>query len=148
MRIKLYFRSLPDLELLEKNIYVETIRLLSEIQFKTKKGWTESYTAIIDTGAPLSLIPLEIWQESCVEILTDSLLKGLVPKKQCILNVKVGKITLRFIDEEEHLSRPLLVKAYLAPSNRIPLIIGFQDILSQLRVYFSYKEKAAYIEEI
>ncbi|TES91129.1 MAG: hypothetical protein E3J87_08440 [Candidatus Cloacimonadota bacterium] len=148
MRVNLYFRTFPDFDLLERKILAETIRLLGEIQLKTKENWTKSYTAIIDTGAPFSLFPLEIWQAVETEILTDTVVKGLIPKEQCVLPVKVGKITLRLIDREEHISKPLTIMAYLAPNNKIPLIIGFQDILSELRVHFSYKERIAYIEEI
>lgn len=149
MKVKLYFRTFPNFELLEKGISVKTVRLLGNAQFQINNVWTNSYAAIIDTGAPFSLIPLEIWQNIQVEIIADSLvIRGLVPNKHCFLPVKVAKITLRLIDDEEHISKPLAIKAYLASTNKVPCIIGFQDILSEIRVYFSYKEKVAYIEEI
>lgn len=148
MRIELYFHTFPNLELLEKGIHTDIIRLFGRVQFKVKENWSESYNAIVDTGAPFSLLPLEIWQEAEVEILTNTVVRGLVPKKQCVLPVKVGKTTIRLIDEEEHVSNPLMVKAYLAPHNRVPLIIGFQDFLSKMRILFSYQERIAYAEEI
>lgn len=73
MRVKLYFRTFSNFELSEKGISAKTIRLLGNIQLKTKEDWTKSYPTIIDTGAPFSLFPLELWQKSETEILTDSL---------------------------------------------------------------------------
>ena len=90
-----------NLELLEKGIHANIIRLFGRVQFKVKENWSESYNAIVDTGAPFSLLPLEIWQEAEIEILTDTVVRGLIPKKQCILPVKVGKTTVRLIDEED-----------------------------------------------
>lgn len=88
MKVNLRFQTFPNIELQKKGVSAKTIRLYAEIELKTKAEWTESYTAIVDTGAPFSLIPLE------------------------------------------------------------HLIIGFQDLLSQFQVGFSYREKAAFIEEI
>jgi len=147
MRVNLYFRTFPNFELSEKNISAETIRLLGKIQFKSKEDWTKSYTAIIDTGAPFSLLPLELWKKAETTILTDTLIRGLVPKKLCVLPVKVGKVTIRLIDEKENISIFLIIKAYLAPNNKVPLIIGFQNLLSEFKVYFCYKDNIAYIEE-
>ena len=137
MKINLYFKTLPNSELLQKGIESEIIRLLGKVQFKAKVGWTESEIGIIDTGAPLSLIPLDMWQDLQVKILADSSIRGIVPKKQCVLPVKVGSITIRVIDEE-HISKPLNILLNLAPHNKVPLIFGFQNLLSEVKVYFNY----------
>jgi len=56
-------------------------------------------SAIIDTGAFTSLIPLSLWKELEVEILTDYFVRGLVPKKICKIDVNVGWITGKIVDK-------------------------------------------------
>ena len=62
--IKLSFIELRDRRL-EKLVprYGYLTRLICNTKFKTFNGWTKSYDAIIDTGAHISIIPLEIWQD-------------------------------------------------------------------------------------
>jgi len=40
------------------------------------------------------------------------------------------------------------IKAYLAPIDNVPLIIGFEDLLSEFDVFFSYTSKNAYIQDV
>lgn len=146
-KIGLWFHSFSDTELLRKGIRAEIVRLLAKAEFKTGDRWTDPYIAIVDTRAPLSLIPQSIWEECDVRILAEHSLKGVVPRKECVLPVSVGEVSLRIVDEE-HISRELVVKAYPARTDSIPLILGFYDLLSCFRVLFSYEEQRAFLEEV
>ncbi|MDI6795073.1 MAG: hypothetical protein QME81_19765, partial [bacterium] len=128
-KISLWFHSFLDTDLLQKGVRVEIIRLLAKAEFKAKDGWTDPYIAIVDTGAPLSLIPQSIWEGCEVEILAEHSLKGVVPRKECVLPVSVGEVSLRIVDEE-NMSRELVVKAYLSRTDRVPLILGFLSAAS------------------
>jgi hypothetical protein len=64
------------------NDYGELIRVFGLIKLKQRDGsWSKSYPAIIDTGAPISVIPLSRWIQSDVEILTDHETRGIVEKR-------------------------------------------------------------------
>jgi hypothetical protein len=145
-RIRLYFTSFPDLELLEKGISVYVTRLLGKVEFWERERWGEAETAIIDTGAPVSLIPLDIWRRSEINILGSTNISGVVPKKECSIEVKVGEISLRLIDEE-NVSSKIRIKAYFSPTNQIPLILGFEGLLRENDVFFSCGKEEAFIEE-
>lgn len=58
-RIKLFFESFKDENLKDHTV----IRLKCGIQFKTAEGWTKPYSATIDTGAHMSVIPSSIWEK-------------------------------------------------------------------------------------
>ena len=60
------------------------IRVKCRAKFKRMRGdYTEPITALLDTGAFMSLIPYDIWQEMEVDILTTYKMRGVVPKKEC-----------------------------------------------------------------
>lgn len=49
-----------------------SIRLWVDVQFlEEEEKWSESISAMIDTGAPISLIPLDIWKKARIDILDD-----------------------------------------------------------------------------
>lgn len=144
IKINLYFQTFVDLELLEKGVNLEVIRLLGKLEFEKEGGWSDVYPAIVDTGAPVSLIPFDIWEEAKVEVLTDYRIKGVVPKEGCSLQVKVGRVNVRLVDEEGATEK-LNIMAYLAPTNKVPLIIGFKDLLANGSVYCRFENRKAFI---
>lgn len=71
IRIKLHHSKALDLELIEKNIEVWLRRITVQVSFKKSHGWSQPYEAIIDTGAPVSIIPPAIWHEIEKEVLGE-----------------------------------------------------------------------------
>jgi hypothetical protein len=52
-----------DFDLTEKiPDYDGLIRILCDIRFKTLNGWSIAESAIIDTGAFTSILPLSLWE--------------------------------------------------------------------------------------
>ena len=60
-KIGLTFQRLPDIELLHRGIAY--IRLLCNVQFETPTKEVFVQPAIVDTGAPLCLIPSDLWEQ-------------------------------------------------------------------------------------
>ncbi len=59
------------------------IRLFGEIRFKTRNDeWHKRESAIIDTGAPISMMPQDLWESIETEILTDHEAYGINPCKE------------------------------------------------------------------
>ena len=145
-KIELYFTSYPDLELIEQNIVIEHTRLLTDVEFLQHDGtWSNVRPALIDTGSPISLIPLEIWQNSPVSIRGTTTIGGLVRKEQCYIDVKIADLPLRFRDRY-HVTEAIAPISYLASVNTVPLIIGFESLLKAADVYFSFSKNEAYME--
>jgi hypothetical protein len=114
---------------------------------KSKNGWSDSINAIVDTGAPFSVIPLDIWTDLETTILTEQEIRGINPRKECTLPALIGKTKCILLDEEGNQSKELEVLCYFALSNLVPLIVGFRDILEKFKVYFDYKDNTAFAEE-
>lgn len=144
MRVNLYFTVVKDPELERKVPDIEFIRLKTRIQFKTDRGWTGEYSSIVDTGAPVSLIPAFIWEKiqrvEYADHQVGGLGKGSIP-------VRVGRIGCMLTDRQGNKTKELEVIAYLAKTDKVPLILGFKDLLGGFNVCFDYRERRAYVED-
>ena len=117
-----------------------------QICFKKSSGWTQPYEAIIDTGAPLSIIPPAIWQEIEKEILAEEhKIRGIVSKKDSYLSVKIANISCVLMDEKS-VSEEVKIKAYLSLETKAPLVLGLENIISMARLYINLKDNEGYIE--
>lgn len=124
---------------------IEVIRLLTRIQFKTAKGWSDQYSAIVDTGAYMSLIPFSIWKETEHTQLGKHEVRGIVPRPECTLPVTVGQLKCRLVDNTGHRTKPLEIKAFLASTDKVSLILGFKDVLAEFAHHIDYRTDTAYI---
>lgn len=124
------------------------IRLKCGVQFKKKDNdWTKLTLGILDTGAPISVIPYDLWCDSDIEVLTDYEMRGVVPREECKVPVDIGKIKCILVDRFGNTSREFEIYAYLVPTNLVPLIIGFKDLLEDLKIVIECKKNEAIIED-
>ena len=93
-KLKWFFSSDPLFDSKSGGELHKGIRLFTMAQFLTAKGWTISEIVIIDTGAPITLLPNRIWKRIQTEIIGETKLRGIIPKKECSLCVKVALIEL------------------------------------------------------
>ncbi len=142
-QIRLHFRKFNNPDLVDLDIGI--IRLFCEVVFISSEGYTDSYSAILDTGAPVSVIPYQIWSMLEVDKIKDYAVRGVVPKQECFLPVTIGEVSCALLDKEQSTQR-IKVKSYLAHSNEVPLIIGFKDLLDQFGLYLDYRKNLAYLE--
>ena len=142
-RIKLHFRKFDNPDLVDLDIGI--IRLFCEVAFVAGDGFTDSYSAILDTGAPVSVIPFHIWSMSKIRMIKEYSVSGIVPKEECSFPVTVGEVSCILLDEKQSTNN-IKVKSYLAHSDDVPLIIGFKDLLDSFGFYFNFRENIAYIE--
>jgi len=148
MSIRLWFITFEDPKLKEKlPEYSYVIRLCCSLKFKEGNRWTDTKDAIIDTGAPTSLVPYSIWSKLDVEILTDYRITGVVPKEGCSLPVKIGKLKCILLDKEGNQSKEMETIAYLPETSEVPLILGFKKLLENFRLTFDYRANHAFIKD-
>ena len=117
-------------------------RLLCRVSFGTWNGFSETYWAIVDTGAPTSLIPYDVWQECRVLKLKEGIIRGIIDKPGCNLGVITGAIKC-VLEDEEGISDELVIRADLAPVNTVPLLLGFTGVLGRAQISFDSKAGAA-----
>jgi len=126
--------------------YGGLLRILCDARFKTPKGWTEARYTIMDTGAYTSLLPLSLWKKLETEILADYFVRGLVPKTECKIDVKVGWVTAIILDKEGNATPEIKFRAFLALIDNILLIIGFKDLLEKYHLEIDVMANEAFIE--
>lgn len=145
-RIRLHYSKALDLELIEKNIEIWLRRITVQVSFKKSHGWSRPYEAIIDTGAPVSIIPPAIWQEIEKEILHEEhKIQGIVPDKDSYLCVKIANIFCVLMDEK-NMTEILKIKAYLPAETKAPFVLGFENVLSKGKLCIDSKDNEAYLE--
>lgn len=146
-RLRVMIKKLIDPELDLKLDYGELIRLSILIRFKMGDGWSKLYEAIIDTGAHTSVIPEYIWKGIYVEEKVDHSVQGIVPKKECSLPVKVSFINGVLFDDELNYTKEVKFYAFCALDDRVPLILGFKDLIENFTIHFDIRSSVAYLEE-
>lgn len=146
-RIKLHFVEAVLQELSKEEEY-ELTRLMGWVVFRTTNHWSEPMDAIIDTGAHTSILPKTIWKGITTEIQDSYDIQGISTRPECKIPCKVGTVTARFIDETNNTSDEIKMRAFLALTDEVPLIIGFKDVLSRFKVCFDHKRNNAYLEEL
>lgn len=142
-RLALTVKRLPDLELIDHGFWLQ--RVLCDLRFLSSNGLTDPYPAIVDTGAPTSIIPRSLWSRTTVRQLKSFPLQGLVARKECAISVTAGIISAVLEDPAGHqLKRSF--RAYLAQTDEVPLILGMQDVLEEAKLHVDLKADTAWLE--
>lgn len=134
----------PDVEGLPE--LREVFRIQCRIRFKTVEGYGEPEKAIVDTGAPISLIPFDMWRHAEIEYLGEDYLRGVVPKEECYLPADIGRIKAVLTDKDENTSDELTFLAYLPFTSKVPLIIGIMELMEKGVVWLDLRNRNGYIE--
>lgn len=145
-KVKLFFREFKSSDIEKCISNYKLIRLMCKLRLKTHTDWTPPIKAIVDTGAHISTLPFSLWKSMEVEVIGESKLRGIIPKKECEVSVAVGKVKCMLVDMENH-TNEIEIHAFLSLIDEIPLIIGFKDLLEKFKVCFDYSENEAFIEE-
>jgi hypothetical protein len=111
-------------------------------------GLTEPLETIFDTGAPFGVLPRCIWQPLDAEILVpETTFGGISQRKVCQIRAAFGSVQGRLVDKEGHATRAYDFPAFLAQTDRVPLILGFAGLLEKFTNHFDYQSGEAWIEE-
>jgi len=106
---------------------------------------SESREAIVDTGAHTSVLPLTLWQRFAVEIdEKDVTVGGINDRPECQIPASLGKVKCFLTDETGQVSPELDIPCFLAETDRVPLILGFANLLSRFKICFDYENKEAF----
>lgn len=141
-RIKLHISQRPDRD----DPLVVVTRLICRVIFYRERGeFGPEWYGILDTGAPVSLIPKRMWQGCPILKLKDTTVKGIIDRPECALKVIDGVIGTILTDGQS-MSEPLTIRAHLAHTDDIPLLLGFSGLLDRADVRFSVERNEAYLE--
>ena len=142
--IELEFETHIDLDFVEQGIAVHLIRLTASLQLQTSEGWTRKYKALFDTGNPISVIPNSVWSKGKINWILShrSDLLGIGGGK---VSGKLGEVTLVLVDKKTA-SPPIKAKALLLDDDSVPFLIGFEDIMTDIKLVCDYKSKTSFFQ--
>lgn len=129
MVIELGVRRFLDLEALDHGLQVFSFRVWVWVQFKRLDGWTPLFRALIDTGAPFSVLPRSLWADLHIEGGFATSLRGLVPLQSAVLKARLAQVTCVASDLKTS-SMPLTLWALLA-DGEVPLVLGCAGFLDR-----------------
>ena len=145
MRIRLEIQRTLDLKVSHPRRRLFLYRLAARIRFRQPNGWSDYHGAIVDTGAPYSLIPLSLWPALQVERLCELPVRGLVPGRHAELDATLAKVFGRLLDASHH-SPPLPLWAMLADTDHVPLILGWSGCLDRAKLVLDSRRRLAWLE--
>lgn len=147
-RINLSLYEIFDPELFSEGIRLRLIRLTCHLRFATSEGWSGVERAIVDTGAPVAMIPWSIWNHITVRLLSTRVMEihGISANDQehSFVPARLAQVTCVLLDQI-HVSPPLKLRAYLMPDDATPLVLGFEDLLTSYDLFCSYARDETFL---
>lgn len=108
------------------------------IRFKAKAGHFEPKTGFIDTGAEISLFPLNILADLEHTIINPNIEIEQAGIAGQYFRAVEAQVTLYFEDAQGNTSPELAVRAWFADTDKI--IIGFQNILERATLFVDFRQ--------
>ena len=129
----------------QRGVLIRYVRIITYVSFETSNGWTEPREAIIDTGGPISIIPHRVWQGSRYGFYSN--VETEIPVGGRPAMGRFGQVTLRVHDVEdgERIPPSLTLKADLLSDDSYPIILGFEDFLTEVTLYSNFPQQEAYL---
>jgi hypothetical protein len=131
--VLLAYQTQVNLDYFQRGALVRYIRITADVSFETSGGgWTGPMEAIIDTGGPISIIPRRVWEQMRYRLYSDVEVDVHLGGRASI--GRLGQVMLRFHDAQEsgRISPPLAIKAYLLSDDTYPIVLGFEDVLTDV----------------
>ncbi len=123
------------------------VRLMAWVSFKSTSGYLYPVRAIIDTGAPVSLIPFKIWGQSIVTRDASGVIPSISGRPECDIEITHGQITISLLDDNwDTVVTDWTIQADLCHTSEMPLILGMYDFLTQGRLVMDYPANEAWLE--
>jgi hypothetical protein len=126
---------------------IPSIRLMAWVSFKSIEGHLYPMKAIIDTGAPVSLIPFRVWGRSMVTMGKPAAIPSISERPECDLKVTHGRITISLLDDNwNEIVKDWTIQADLCHTSEMPIILGMHGFLSQGCLMMNYPANEAWLE--
>jgi hypothetical protein len=129
MVLEVEVRRFLDLEALDHGIRLFSFRVWVRVRFKTPNGWSPVLRALIDTGAPFSVLPSSLWMSLEYQHGFLTTLSGLVSLPSAILRAKLSQVTCTVSDLTA--SSPSLRIWALLAEGEVPLVLGCAGVLDR-----------------
>ena len=143
IRIQLEFDETPHRENLPAGHDMNIVRLMARARFLTEDGWTPCQRLIVDTGISLSLIPRYVWQRIKAKPLDAPPLKMQIAG--LFVTAQLAEVECHIVDGEQ-ISPLLVMPAYLCNTDKLPLLLGMENINPGVNLHCDYSHNDACLE--
>jgi hypothetical protein len=133
-----------DLEAFEHGLKIFSFRVWIRTQFKSPSGWTPVLRALVDTGAPFSVLPKSLWTAIDSEGGFATHLRGLVPLRSAVLNARLSQVAC-LVSDLKTSAPPLSFWALLA-DGEVPLVLGCAGFLDRAKLVLDAAHERAHLE--
>jgi len=150
MSVKIRISREKDVEISEMvPDFGDSIRLRAWVKFRMRgNNWSKTVSAIIDTGAPISVLPYDLWRRLKIKILASGYsMRGIIPREECKLPVDIGEVCCVLLDAEGNKTEEAKIYVFLAFSDLIPIVLGFKFLLERFKICFDCEDGRAWLEE-
>ncbi len=114
------------------------------VSFRTRTGWTDSFTLIYDTGAVVSLLPAMFYDLLGVERSAPIKLSGIAPG--VAVSARLTRANLRLHDAYGKTSPEVEAWVAVAEKDNVPLILGLKDVSDTHDFRVDSKKKMFYLD--
>lgn len=143
MRIGLTVTSFHDLEGLERGHPAVWHRLTILLRLRFKAVWSNPISAIVDTGAPYSVIPHDLGAHILATPLYRTRMGGLVPQEYMYGTMVNAEC---MATDGENTSRPFRIRAIMADKIGIPLLLGLHGFLDHNELISRIVDREAWVQ--
>lgn len=122
-------------------------RVVAYVGFWNGNGYNIKDRAIVDIGAPVSLIPFRVWSWCPVELGKQRFVQLVSEREECDLEVYDGEVTIALFDEVGNmLLSDLTIEVDLCATSGIPTLLGVHDFLERGCLHVDYRTGEAWFE--
>jgi hypothetical protein len=140
-KIPLYVKSHTN------NEGMTVTRVVAYVGLLKNDGELLKVRAIVDIGAPVSLIPFSVWSWCPVELGKQRFVQLVSGRKECDLEVYEGKVTIALFDEAGNmLLSGLTIEVDLCATSGMPTLLGVHDFLERGCLHVDYRKGEAWVE--
>jgi hypothetical protein len=126
---------------------MKIIRVVAHVGLLKNYGELLKLRAIVDIGAPVSLIPFSVWSWCPVELGKQSFVQLVSGREECDLEVYDGEVTIALFDEAgKMLLSDLTIEVDLCATSGIPTLLGVHDFLEHGCLHVDYRKGEAWFE--
>lgn len=143
-QVELFFREWPHPDLIQRGVNIRVVRLACKAVLWDGNAWiVQPDDAWIDTGSPLSVLPFSAWANLKPTVLATNVPLSIAGSN---LYADVGEVYLAVRGGNGIASSPLRVRAFLSPSDDLPILLGMEDFLTRCALHCDHASKIAFLE--
>ena|SRR5437588_673714 len=124
---------------------VEAVRFLSQISLASLTGLTAYRRVILDSGAPISLLPSTYWRAAAYVPFGRTQVGGIAARAECRIPATLSEIHCTLSDGAAVIG-PLKMYAYLAETDSAPALLGVSGFIRSGILHIGVDAAEAYLE--